>query len=234
MAQNNYSVTLSQWIYGKTDDELRNLFFNMDLTMKYIHEKGYCIKSFDLNKIEILNNSPEQIKFNTLLKLPNDYSIDNELIREDIYNSAFIQIGIYSNCLKYLKPNFLKEHFDSFAMFLPEKDIPYYRGIVQRGANIYFSNYVTEKRKRDIDAMNNQFYSNGDGNSNGKSLVKRNGNFKSDSGDYESINDKINDVIYRQLNNKKDAAFIGFLIFPMIIFIVGIAILFMILFSKML
>ena len=63
------SVKFSDWIHGKTDEELRTVFFNMDLAMKYIHEKGYCIKSFDLNEIEILNNSPKQVKFNTLLKL---------------------------------------------------------------------------------------------------------------------------------------------------------------------
>lgn len=236
MDNNNYSINLGEWLHSKTDEEIRELFFNMDLTMKYIHEKGYCIKSFSLDQIKILNNSPKQIKFNILLKLPNDHSIDNELIHEDIYNSAFLQIGIYTKCLKYMKPKFLKEHFDSFATFLPSDDISYYRGVITRGANVYFSDYVLEKRKRDINAMNNSMESAGESSvaENSKSFVKSNGHFKSDSSDkIIDINSRINDTIYRQLNNKKDAAFIGFMIFPTILFILGIIISIMVLFGKM-
>ncbi len=235
MDNNNYSTTLNEWLRSKTDEEMRELFFNMDLTMKYIHEKGYCVKSFNLDEIKVLNNSPKQIKFDTLLKLPNDFSVDNELIHEDIYNSAFLQVGIYTKCLQYMKPQFLKEHFDNFATFLPEGDVPYYRGIIERGANIYFSDYVLEKRKRDISSMNSQMDSEGSlNNTSNKSLVKSNGHFKADSSNnVVDINNRINDTIYRQLNTKKDAAFIGFMIFPTILVILGIVIAIMVLFGKM-
>jgi len=227
------SVKFSEWIHGKTDEELRTVFFNMDLAMKYIHEKGFCIKSFDLNEIEILNNSPKQVKFNTLLKLPNEFSYDNELIHEDIYNMAFLHIGIYTKCLKYMKPKFLKENFDSFATFLPEGDVPYYRGIVQRGANVYFSDYVFKARERDINKISDQVDTNNskDGS---RTLVKSNGHSIMD---YESsivgMNSKINDSIYRQLNIKKDAAFIGFMIFPTIIFVLSIILIVILCLSKM-
>lgn len=222
----NNSVNLNEWLKGKTDDEIRTTFFNIDLTLKYIHQKGYCIKSFNPTEIEILNNSVKQIKFNTLLKLPNNFANDNELIHEDIYNSSFLQIGIYTKCLKYMKPNFLKENFDGFATFLPEQDIPYYRGVIQRGANVYFSDYVIEKRKRDIQNMNNEVETNdASSKSNGRSIIKNNGHYKSD---YESnvvnSNKNINDSIYRQLNSINDAAFGGIMIFLTILFIVGIVI----------
>lgn len=223
------SVKFSEWIHGKTDEELRTVFFNMDLAMKYIHEKGFCIKSFDLNEIEILNGSPKQIKFNTLLKLPNEFSYDNELIHEDIYNMAFLHIGIYTKCLKYMKPQFLKDNFDSFATFIPEGDVPYYRGIVQRGANVYFSDYVIKARERDINKISSEVDSTNSRNGS-KSLVKSNGHSIMNNVDNNS---KINDSIYRQLNIKKDAAFIGFMIFPTIIFILGIVLIVIMCLSKM-
>jgi len=55
--------------------------------------------------------------------------------------------------------------------------------------------------------------------------------------DYESsivgMNSKINDSIYRQLNIKKDAAFIGFMIFPTIIFVLSIILIVILCLSKM-
>lgn len=226
------SVKFSEWIHGKTDDELRTVFFNMDLAMKYIHEKGFCIKSFDLNEIEILNNSPKQVKFNTLLKLPNESMYDNELIHEDIYNMAFLHIGIYTKCLKYMKPQFLKENFDSFATFLPEVDVSYYRGIVQRGANVYFSDYVIKARERDINKISNEVDSS-NLRSGSKSLVKSNGHSVMDNASNMDMNSRINDSIYRQLNIKKDAAFIGFMIFPTIIFVLAVVLVVMLCLSKM-
>lgn len=226
------SIKFSEWIHGKTDEELRTVFFNMDLAMKYIHEKGFCIKSFNLNEIEILNNSPKQVKFNTLLKLPNNPVYDNELIHEDIYNMSFLHIGIYTKCLQYMKPQFLKDNFDSFATFLPETDVAYYRGIVQRGANVYFSDFVIKARERDINKISNEVDSTNSRNSS-KAFVKSNGHSLMDNSSSFDMNSRINDSIYRQLNIKSDAAFIGFLIFPTIIFILAVVLVVLLCLGKM-
>lgn len=212
------SVSLGNWVSSfRTDDELREAFLNIDRAMKYVHEHGYCVKSFDPNEIEILNNSLNQIKFNKLLEMPNEIPVQSELVKEDIYRSSFIQIGIYTKCLPYLDPKFLKSNFDSFATFLPEGDVPYYRGVIERGASVYFCEYALEKKKRDLKALENEV--GGQATGMGRQLVKSNGQSLYDD---TRINDAINDNIYSQINKKTDAAFVNFLIYPTIVMLLGV------------
>ena len=46
--------------------------------------------------------------------------------------------------------HFLKEHFDEFTVFLPEEDIPYYRGVIVNKARVYYASYIEERTKRMI------------------------------------------------------------------------------------
>ena len=104
------SVTLESWLKIRhSEDDLREVFLNMDRAMKYIHDHGYCVKSFDPRNIMILNNSINQIKLD-IVALPDDYAERKQYIKEDIYNSSFIQIGLYSKCLPFLKRDFLKSN----------------------------------------------------------------------------------------------------------------------------
>ena len=204
------SVPLSEWVvthYGEED--LRNVFLNLDRALKYIHDHDYCIEVFHPSMIEVLNNEPDHIQFKKLMELSPELGIKKEMIKEDIFNSTLIQIGIYSNSLKYLTPEFLKENFDSFIQFLPSGDVPYYRGVVQRGASVYFCEYALEKRNRDLEDLEKQLGEEGEGID--KQLLKTNGQ--------ENItNDRINDTIYKQINGLKDAAFIQALIIPTVVF----------------
>ena len=209
---NDESISLKSWIDSfRDEEEMKEIFLNMDRALKYIHERGYCIKSFDPNEIDILNNSLSQIKFKELMEMPSDQREQKTIIKEDIYNSAFIQIGLYTRCLSYLKRDFLKSNFDSFATFLPESDVPYYRGVIERGASVYLSEYVTERNNRDLIALEKEL--NGDSNK-----IERPTPKYSDTG----VNDRINDVIYKQLGGKKsDAAFVSFLVFPTLVLTLG-------------
>ena len=177
----------------------------MDRALKYIHDHGYCIEVFYPTEIKVLNNETDHIQFNKLVELSSDPDIRREMIREDIFNSSLIQVGIYSKSLKYLNPEFLKENFDDFSQFIPQDDIPYYRGVIQRGASVYFCEFALEKRKRDLEALEKELGENG-----GKELIK--------VPDNEDItNNKINDQIYRQINGMRDAAFVNLLLIPTII-----------------
>jgi len=223
-------IKLSTWLDNPhSEEELRNLFINMDAAMKYIHDRGYCIKSFNPDKIEILNNSLQQIKYNTVLLMPNNYSDRRELVKEDIYSSVFLQIAAYVNrsahqysnrsitkFINTLNPMFLKNNFESFEMFLPEKDIRYYRSIIKEGKSVYLNDYVQEVQKRSLNQLSED-YDSGNSNQNSKKLVKTNGN----AVDFSDQNSQINNSIYSQLNNG-DAAFINMLAFPIIVAVVGL------------
>jgi hypothetical protein len=215
-SNNVEAVTLDEWIrFHHSEDEMRTVFLNMDSALKYIHEHGYCIEVFYPTEIYILGNSSDHVQFKKLIQLSSDPTRRKSMINEDIFNSTLIQIGLYSNSLKYLKPSFLKENFDSFIQFIPSGDVPYYRGVVQRGAPVYFCEYALEKRNRDLSDLESQI-NGSSGNSNGKQLIKSANN----NIGIESIsNDKINDIIYRQINGLKDSAFINVLVIPTILFL---------------
>lgn len=209
-------VTLSEWISNHhSEDDLRKIFLNMDIALKYIHDHGYCIEVFYPTEIEILGNEVDHVQFKKLLELSKDPSRRKEMIKEDIFNSSLIQIGIYSNSLRYLKPEFLRENFDSFIQFIPSGDVPYYRGIVQRGASVYFSEYAAEKRNRDLSELEKELGEGGE--SQGKQLLKSSNR---NIGVSSITNDSINDKIYAQINGKSESAFVRFLVLPTLILVV--------------
>ena len=208
------SVTMVEWIKSHYhEDELRSLFLNMDVALKYIHDHGYCIEVFYPTEIKILNNDVKQIQFNKLIELSSDFSLRKEAIKEDIFRSALIQIGIYSNCLNNLRPEFLKEYFDSFSQFIPSGDVPYYRGVIQRGAAVYLCEYAAEKNNRDLQELEAQLESEG-GKGEGKSLIK---STNKNIGVSSISNDSINDKIYKQISGMNEAAFVNLLIIPTIV-----------------
>ncbi len=214
-------VTLDEWIeLHPSEEDLRTVFLNLDMALKYIHDHGYCVYIFYPSKIEILDNKPDHIRFRHLMELSKDPVRRKEMIKEDIFNSSFIQIGIYSNSLKYLKPDFLRENFDSFIQFIPSTDVPYYRGVIQRGAAVYFCEFAFEQKKRDYAALESQVAD--DGNSPSRQMVKSNGAFFGVEPVTPIIpftNDKVNDSIYRQINGLKDTAFVYSLIIPTVVFL---------------
>ena len=209
--KSNDSVNLFDWLSAHyTDEEKREVFLNMDIALRYIHDHGYCIEIFHPSKIEILNNNPEYVRFNNIVEMDNFPSTRDEIIKEDIFNSSLIQIGIYTNTLKNLTPDFLRENFDEIARFLPEGDVPYYRGVVQRGASVYFSEFALEKMNRDLTQLEQQI-NESEGN-------KPKQNIESDNKLVDNLsNDKINDRIYKQLSGYREAAFIGHFLVPTLI-----------------
>lgn len=151
------SVTLSEWVNTHhSEDEMRSIFLNMDRALKYIHEHGYCIDVFYPTEINVLNNDDNYVQFKKLVELSKEYDIAREMIKEDIFRSSLIQIGMYSNSLNHINPDFVRENFDSFAQFIPQDDVPYYRGVIQRNASVYLCEYALEKRKRDYEDLEKQ------------------------------------------------------------------------------
>lgn len=209
------AMSLDDWVSSFRDwEEMREIFLNMDRAMRYLHERGYCVKTFDPTKIMILNNALNQIKFETMA-MPNDQVTQRKYIKDDIYNSSFIQMGLYSNSLPHLRREFLKSNFDSFAQFVPEGDIPYYRGVIDRGASVYFCEYAMEKVNRDLASLEAELAAENGVKTPVKSTTKK----YDDTG----INDRINDSIYKEISKgRRDAAFINFLIYPTAILALGL------------
>lgn len=204
--------TLSEWIREHhSEEEMRDVFLNMDIALKYIHDHGYCIEVFYPTRIEILNDRPDYIQFVNLMELSKDPVTRRNMIKEDVFNSALIQIGFYTNTIRSLTPEFLRSNFDELARFLPEGDVPYYRGVVQRGASVYFNEFAYEKMNRDLENLEAQIQES-DG---GRPLAKTASRVETEP----LSNDRINDSIYKQINGLKDVAFISYLLIPTVIFV---------------
>lgn len=205
-------MNLFEWIkQHHSDDEMRNLFINMDIALKYIHEHGYSVKTFYPSKICVLYDNINWIKFEDLIRIIDIYppKDEREVVQDDLFRSSLIQIGLYANILNQLTPNSLRENFDDIARFIPEGDVPYYRGIVQRGASVYLSEFAVERQKRDLVQLEKQL-----NESEGK---KKSSNESMNDIQFQTLsNDRENDRIYG-LNINRDAAFVNYLILPTII-----------------
>lgn len=222
-------MTLSEWLQKyHMQEDLQNLFVNMDIAMKYIHDQGFYIESFSLDRIKLLNDSIRLIRFENLAPFPNDITQQKELVRNNIFLSAVLQIGVYANCIQYFNTDtmqFLKENFNQFSMFLPQEDVPYYKGVIERGASVYYSAFVGERKKRELKELDKQLSGvDGGVSSRGKVLVKSNGLAELSAEDLIPHNEKENGVIYKDLS-KKEAAFARALIYPIMILIFGLTIL---------
>lgn len=151
----NDGMNLREWfsLHDSYDDK-RNLFNQLDAKMKYIHEHGYYISDFNLDKIMINNNNVDFLKLGSMTN--DDYQ---KLINSNIYTMAFLEIGSYSNCIDFLKPSFLNENFEEFVPFMPKEDVAYYRSVIKGQQYNYFSDYCKyiEARK---DVQNNTGNSN--------------------------------------------------------------------------
>ena len=209
------SASLDQWIRThSTEEEMRELFLNMDRALKYIHDHDYCIQIFHPSEIEVLENSPDYINFKKLMELPNDVAKRKEMIKEDIFNSTLIQLSFYgainSEKIIYFEPAFVKEHFDDLTQFLPSGDVPYYRGVIQRGASVYFCEFALERRKRELIDLEKQL---GEENNDSVSEIP-------EVDDSVITNDRVNDYIYRRINGLKDSAFVNILVVPTIALVI--------------
>lgn len=223
-SNNNATISLNDWINSEYDiDAAREIFIYMSSALKYIHNKGYYVSSFYPVDIDILNGAINQIRFNGLEKMPDDKAVRKQIVKNNIYSSAFLQIGIYSNCLEYLKSSFLRENFDKFSELLPVEDIPYYKGVVLSGFSVYFDDYVVERRKRELNELKKTTGTSDEGYGSSKRLIKTNGSISSDeesirSFNFDFSNKEVNGSIYKQLRSGlEDAAFVSFLIIPALV-----------------
>lgn len=221
-------VSLKEWLDSNpTIKNKQKLFYNMSRTMNYIHDRDYYIKSFNPKEIEILNQETlSPVQYNTVVRIPKEYK--DEIVREDIYNLSFIQVSTYSNIkLEDLKPKFLKENFKRFEQYLPEEDVPYLQGIIERGAGIYYYEYVDKRNEKEISKLSNEV------NSNSGEFAHSNviGMQKSKSTAVgRSMVDNETKKLYGDLVDTKQAAFINFLIFPVSIILLGIILVLILLF----
>lgn len=209
-------MKLRDWFRQETKEEqLRKMFYNMSSTMKYIHSYDYYISSFNLSEIEINNlETLSPIQYNQLNKMSEED--DSKIINHNIFVLALMQVGAYTNTLDTLNSQFVKENFNEFEIFLPESDIPYLRGVIQRNSPVYYCDYIDEKNKRDIQKLEAEM---------GSSTTLEGGRQKNKATSVgAAMADKDTSKLYNVLEDKQ-AAFTSFLILPLSMIWLGLLLL---------
>ena len=220
-----YDLLMSSY----TTDELQELFVNIDRAMKYIHNNGFYINSFNPRNIDILDGILSKIQFKKLDRLPSDVYQQEEIFKRNILQSALLQIGIYSGCLKYINYDFVKNHMGEFKIFLPEGDFPYYNGVVERNAKVYLSDFVLARKERELANLEKEVNGSGPVRS-GPALVKSNG--KSLLPKYDTMNTKENNKIY-DFSKFSNSAFISFCVIPIVSIILMLVIAMLVMLAKL-
>ena len=226
-----FEETLDEYTKSYHDnDEYTRLFYVMDSTMKYLHDNGYYVINFNPKNIIVgfNNDTCNFVNFNSIDVIDDDKT---NKVNNNIYNLAFLEIGLLSETLNYLRPDFLKQNFSQFKIFIPENLVNYYQMILVNGGHHYLSEYLEVKNKQEITKLTKSLEEEG-GTSRGKSYVKSNGNHYEDE-DKVTNNDDI--TVFPKLPRKKDndiAAFVtnyalafailaSSLLIPIIAFLVG-------------
>ena len=152
-----YEDTLYKYCESYHDnDEFSRLFYVMDYTMKNIHNKGYYITNFNPKKIVV--------------------GVTNK-INNNIYNLAFLQVGLLSGTLDYLRPDFLKENFSQFKIFIPENLVNYYQRVLVNRGYFYLTDYLNTKNSQEINKLSKSLEEDG---GRGRSYVKSTGHYDDD------------------------------------------------------
>lgn len=147
---NENEKTLKEWQEDYHDiSEYQKLFYVMDKTMKNVHQYQYYITNFNPSVITVGTdkNNQEYVVYQSMDKISDADDVD-DIIKKNIYNDAFLQVGLYSETLDYLTPQFLKDNFDRFTLFLPEKDVPYYRRVLLQHASFYYSDFKSMQNEQ--------------------------------------------------------------------------------------
>lgn len=138
--------------------EMKKMFLSMDKKMKMYHESDYIITSFKVQDIiiyQMINDNNETVYDVNFSKFAKSYQASYS-IKDNIFYMACLVVGIYNNCLSYIdpdNPHFLKNNFNLFAENMPNDVVPYYRGVIERCATVYLSEFVETKEKQEIDKM---------------------------------------------------------------------------------
>lgn len=217
----SHEITLKEWFMSyHTDDDFVKMFLIMDKTMKYIHDNGYYIINFNPKNIFIgVNNKEDYVIFNSLDVMDDD--ITNK-INNNIYNMAFLEVGLLSETLDYLKPEFLKQNFSQFKIFIPENLVNYYQAILVTGGRYYLFNYVDIKNQREVDALTKSLEEDNRGSKKGHSKVKATGHYDDNIIEFPTPKKKDNDIAAFVTNYA--LAFIvlaSSLLIPIIAFLLG-------------
>ncbi len=211
----NFEQFISKYSSSRDKDleEIKKFFLSFDKKMKMYHEHNYIITSFRLQDIlvyqSVYNN---QNVYDVDFKHYTEKKNTNITEKNNIFYSACLAVGVYNNCLSYInpdKPQFLKNNFYQFAENIPTDVVSYYRGVIERDAEVYLTEFVTTSKQQEIDRMKREM----DAETQKEAELLKNKN-----------NPRPKSSVQNDTWGTSDAAFSSIALFPILFSILGILI----------
>lgn len=142
----NNTITLRQWLDTKPDMETeREMYLYGDMALNYLNDNGISVESFDPEDILLVDGDIKKVKFEQL-SLNSDYN----KLKDNLFNYAKFGIRMYLDYFDYLDDGFLRSKFDEFVFGLPQDDVNYFKGVIQRGSFVYFNEFDFELSKKKL------------------------------------------------------------------------------------
>ena len=155
----NFEQFISKYSSSRDKDleEIKKFFLAFDKRMKMYHEHNYVITSFKLQDIVVYESIYNgQNVYDVDFKDYTESSNTDITPKDNIFYAACLAVGVYNNCLSYInpdKPQYLKNNFYQFAENIPTDVVSYYRGVIERDADVYLTEFVTTSKQQEIDRM---------------------------------------------------------------------------------
>lgn len=155
----NFEQFISKYSSSRDKDleEIKKFFLAFDKRMKMYHEHNYVITSFKLQDIVVYESIYNgQNVYDVDFKDYTESSNTDITPKNNIFYAACLAVGVYNNCLSYInpdKPQYLKNNFYQFAENIPTDVVSYYRGVIERDADVYLTEFVTTSKQQEIDRM---------------------------------------------------------------------------------
>ena len=155
----NFEQFISKYSSSRDKDleEIKKFFLAFDKRMKMYHEHNYVITSFKLKDIVVYESIYNgQNVYDVDFKNYTESSNTDITPKNNIFYAACLAVGVYNNCLSYInpdKPQYLKNNFYQFAENIPTDVVSYYRGVIERNADVYLTEFVTTSKQQEIDRM---------------------------------------------------------------------------------
>lgn len=155
----NFEQFISKYSSSRDKDleEIKKFFLAFDKRMKMYHEHNYVITSFKLKDIVVYESIYNgQNVYDVDFKDYTESSNTDITPKNNIFYAACLAVGVYNNCLSYInpdKPQYLKNNFYQFAENIPTDVVSYYRGVIERDADVYLTEFVTTSKQQEIDRM---------------------------------------------------------------------------------
>ncbi len=207
----NNTITLRQWLDTEPDMETkREMFLYGDMALNYLNDRNIVVDSFAPEDITLIDGDINKVRFEYL-----SHNEDYSKLKDNLFNYVKFGVRMYLDYYDYLDDKFLKSNFDEFVFGLPPQDVNYFKGVIQRGSFVYFNEFDFEYRKKKLKELGSEVEDSIDFNSLPKPNNDRNNILIYDN----TIND-INSGFVRSKVRSRDAAFVEFMYYPVMISLV--------------